>query len=54
MLTIYSNVADIKVKEKQNVARGEAIAAIPTGSSPYVHFEVRKGLESTDPLPYLQ
>ncbi|MDF1855584.1 LysM peptidoglycan-binding domain-containing protein [Pseudooceanicola sp.] len=53
LLTIYSNVTGIKVKEKQKVSRGQAIAEIPSGKSTYVHFEVRKGLESTDPLPYL-
>lgn len=54
LLTIYSNVTRITVKEKQSVSRGQKIAEIPGGASPYVHFEVRKGLESTDPLPYLQ
>ena len=53
LLTIYSNVTGIKVKEKDKVSRGQAIAALPSGNS-FVHFEVRKGLESTDPLPYLQ
>ncbi|WP_375690322.1 peptidoglycan DD-metalloendopeptidase family protein [Pseudooceanicola sp. LIPI14-2-Ac024] len=54
LLTIYSNVSGIAVKEKQKVSRGQKIAAIPASGSPYVHFEVRKGLESTDPMPYLQ
>ncbi|MGR3456222.1 peptidoglycan DD-metalloendopeptidase family protein [Pseudooceanicola sp.] len=54
LLTIYSNVTKIAVKEKDTVKRGQKIAEIPGGASPYVHFEVRKGLESTDPLPYLQ
>ncbi|MGR3566971.1 MAG: peptidoglycan DD-metalloendopeptidase family protein [Pseudooceanicola nanhaiensis] len=54
LLTIYSNVTKIAVKEKQTVSRGQKIAEIPGGASPYVHFEVRKGLESTDPMPYLQ
>ncbi|MGR3320432.1 MAG: peptidoglycan DD-metalloendopeptidase family protein [Pseudooceanicola sp.] len=54
LLTIYSNVTGITVKEKQSVKRGETIAKIPTGNATFVHFEVRKGLESTDPLPYLQ
>ncbi len=54
LLTIYSNVANITVKEKQKVTRGQKIAEIPSGASPYVHFEVRKGLESTDPIAYLK
>ncbi|OWU84739.1 peptidase M23B [Oceanicola sp. 22II-s10i] len=54
LLTIYSNVTKIAVKEKQKVSRGQKLAEVPGGSSAYVHFEVRKGLESTDPLPYLR
>lgn len=54
LLTIYSNVDKISVKEKQTVTRGQKIAEIASGASPYVHFEVRKGLDSTDPVAYLQ
>ncbi|EAQ01841.1 LysM domain/M23/M37 peptidase [Pseudooceanicola batsensis HTCC2597] len=54
LLTIYSNVDGIAVQEGQTVARGQKIAEIRSGESPYVHFEVRKGLEATDPMDYLQ
>jgi len=27
---------------------------VRSGESSYLHFEVRKGFESVDPLPYLQ
>lgn len=53
LLTIYSNVDNIAVSEGQTVARGQKLAEIRSGSSPYVHFEVRKGLEATDPMAYL-
>jgi len=53
LLTIYSNVDKIAVTEKQQVSRGQKIAEIRAGSSAYVHFEVRKGLDSTDPMGFL-
>lgn len=54
LLTIYSNVDNIVIKEGATVARGQKLAEIRSGASPYVHFEVRKGLEATDPMNYLK
>ena len=54
LLTIYSNVDNIAVKEGMSVSRGQKLAEVRSGASPYVHFEVRKGLEATDPMDYLQ
>ena len=54
LLTIYSNIDNISVKEGTSVSRGQKLAEVRSGSSPYVHFEVRKGLEATDPMDYLR
>ena len=54
LLTIYSNVDNISVKEGASVSRGQKLAEVRSGSSPYVHFEVRNGLEATDPMDYLE
>ncbi|WP_254871404.1 LysM peptidoglycan-binding domain-containing protein [Pseudooceanicola sp. HF7] len=54
LLTLYSNVADITVKKGDSVTRGQSLAKIPTGTANYVHFEVRKGLDSVDPEGYLK
>lgn len=54
LLTIYSNVDNIVVKEGTTVARGQKLAEIRAGASPYLHFEVRKGLEAVDPMDFLQ
>ncbi len=54
LLTVYANVDAITVKKGASVKRGQKIAAIRSGESAYVHFEVRKGFESVDPLPYLK
>ncbi|MEC3861680.1 LysM peptidoglycan-binding domain-containing M23 family metallopeptidase [Mesobacterium sp. TK19101] len=54
LLTVYANVGDIKVKKDDRVSRGQAIGALRPGSPPYVHFEVRRGFDSVDPMPFLQ
>ncbi|WP_137700205.1 LysM peptidoglycan-binding domain-containing M23 family metallopeptidase [Marimonas lutisalis] len=54
LTTVYANVDNIAVKKGDKVRRGQKLGSIPAGQSSYVHFEVRKGLESVDPLPYLQ
>lgn len=53
LLTVYSNVTGITVKKGDKVKRGQKIAVVPAGDPAFVHFEVRKGLESTDPMAFL-
>ncbi len=55
LLSVYANVDGIKVKKGDRVNRGQSIAALrATPEEAYVHFEVRDGFDSVDPLPYLQ
>lgn len=53
LLTVYANVTGISVSKGSKVSRGQAIAKLRAEDA-YVHFEVRNGFESVDPLPYLQ
>ena len=53
MLTVYANIGDISVEKGQAVSRGQGIGKIRKGSPSYLHFEVRKGFESVDPMDYL-
>ena len=53
ILTVYANLTNIQVSTNPNVLRGEAIGEIPEGDPPYLHFEIREGFESIDPLDYL-
>ncbi|WP_323785321.1 peptidoglycan DD-metalloendopeptidase family protein [Thalassovita sp.] len=53
LLTVYANLDGIKVEKGDSVKRGQPIAKIRSGKSNYVHFEVRKGFDSVDPMPYL-
>lgn len=54
LLTVYANIDGIAVKKGDTVKRGQAIAKIRAGEPAFVHFEVRKGYDSVDPVPYLQ
>ena len=54
LLTVYANVGNISVSKGAKVSRGQAIGKIPPSNPTYLHFEVRQGLESVDPLDYLQ
>ncbi|UWQ73439.1 peptidoglycan DD-metalloendopeptidase family protein [Leisingera sp. M658] len=53
LLTVYQNVGNITVKKGESVVRGQRIASLRGGDDAYVHFEVRDGFESIDPLRYL-
>ena len=54
LLTVYANVDGLKVKKGDTVSRGQQLASVRSGSSDFLHFEVREGFDSVDPLPYLQ
>jgi len=54
LLTVYANIDGIAVEKGARVKRGQQIAVVRSGSSPYLHFEVRQGFDSVDPVPYLQ
>ncbi|SOC13087.1 murein DD-endopeptidase MepM/ murein hydrolase activator NlpD [Rhodobacter sp. JA431] len=54
LLTVYANIDGITVKKGDRVSRGQTIAKVRAGDTGFVHFEVRKGYDSVDPMPYLQ
>ncbi|WP_299350117.1 peptidoglycan DD-metalloendopeptidase family protein [uncultured Shimia sp.] len=53
LMTVYYNVDNVSVKKGASVKRGQSLAKVPSGDS-FVHFEVRKGFDSVDPIPYLE
>ncbi|RWR28243.1 M23 family metallopeptidase [Sinirhodobacter populi] len=53
LLTVYANIDQITVAKGDTVTRGQTIAKARAGEGSFVHFEVRKGLDSVDPVPYL-
>lgn len=54
LLTVYAGVDGLKVGKGDAVKKGQTIAAVRGGDPAFVHFEVRKGVDSLDPLPYIQ
>lgn len=54
LLTVYANIDDIAVERGARVTRGQALATVRQGDPSFLHFEVREGFESVDPMPYMQ
>lgn len=54
LLTVYANIANITVKKGDKIKRGQVVARVGQGSPSFLHFEVRKGFESSDPVPFLK
>ena len=53
LLSVYTNIDSLSVKKGDAVTRGQEIAKIREGAPSFLHFEVRKGLESVDPDDYI-
>jgi murein DD-endopeptidase MepM/ murein hydrolase activator NlpD len=54
LLTVYANIDGISVAKGDRVKRGQPIARIRSSDPAFLHFEVRQGFDSVDPVPYLQ
>jgi murein DD-endopeptidase MepM/ murein hydrolase activator NlpD len=54
LLTVYAGLDALKVKKGDTVSRGQAIGVVRQGDPAFLHFEVRKGVDSLDPMTYLQ
>lgn len=53
ILTVYAGIDSIKVKKGDRVTRGQAIAQVRAADPAFLHFQVREGTVSVDPLDYL-
>ena len=54
LLTVYAGLDALKVQKGDSVKRGQAIGVVRPGDPAFLHFEVRKGVDSLDPMTYLQ
>lgn len=54
VMTVYANVTKVQVKKGDSIKRGQQLAILRSGDDAYVHFEVRNGFDSVDPMPYLE
>ncbi len=53
LLTVYANIDDVAFEKGAKVKRGQTIAKVREGNPSFLHFEVREGLESVDPVIYV-
>lgn len=54
VLTVYAGVEGINVSKGDSVQRGQTVARIRDTDPSFLHFEVREGFDSVDPIGYLQ
>lgn len=54
VLTVYAGIEAVKVKKGDKVSRGQTVAVVRKANPAFVHFEVRKGVDSVDPMSLLQ
>ncbi|RVV99267.1 LysM peptidoglycan-binding domain-containing protein [Mesobaculum littorinae] len=53
LLTVYSGVDKLAVNKDDTVKRGQEIAKVRAQTPSVLHFEIREGFDSVDPVPYL-
>ncbi|MFO1209142.1 MAG: LysM peptidoglycan-binding domain-containing M23 family metallopeptidase [Amaricoccus sp.] len=53
LITTYSTLTDVKVKEGDRVTAGEVLGEVAPREKPELQFDVFRGTTSVDPTPYL-
>ena len=53
ILTVYAGVDAPSVAKGDAVSKGQTIAKVKSGDPAFLHFEVRQGVDSVDPMGYL-
>lgn len=54
LLTVYAGIDNVTVTKGAAVKRGQQIAVIRQATPSFLHFEVRRGVDSVDPVGFLQ
>ncbi|PJI91480.1 murein DD-endopeptidase MepM/ murein hydrolase activator NlpD [Yoonia maricola] len=53
LLTVYTQMDALTVDKNENVTRGQVIGKVRNADPSFLHFEVRRGLQSLDPADFL-
>ena len=53
LLTVYTQMDNLTVQKDASVSRGQVIGKVRAGNPSFLHFEVRRGLKSVDPMDFL-
>ncbi|WP_245840963.1 LysM peptidoglycan-binding domain-containing protein [Puniceibacterium sediminis] len=54
LLTVYTHIDGLTVQKGDPVSRGQTIGVVRAGDPARMHFEVRNGFDSVDPMKYLK
>lgn len=54
ILTVYAGIDNIQVEKGDKVTRGQVIASVRAANPAFLHFQVREGTMSVDPMDYLK
>ncbi|MBU2963680.1 peptidoglycan DD-metalloendopeptidase family protein [Citreicella sp. C3M06] len=54
LLSIYTHIDGLSVVKGDAVSRGQTIGKVRAGDPSFLHFEVRKGFDSVDPMDFLR
>ncbi|GGD29512.1 M23 family metallopeptidase [Sinisalibacter lacisalsi] len=53
LLTVYAGIDKIQVEKGDSVSQGQALAKVRAADPAFLHFQVREGTLSVDPMTYL-
>ena len=53
LITTYSTLSDVRVKEGDRVTTGQVLGDVAARDKPELQFDVFRGTTSVDPTPYL-
>lgn len=53
LLTVYTNMDGLTVTKNESISQGQTIGKVRAADTPFLHFEVRRGLQSVDPGDFL-
>ncbi|MFN7001976.1 MAG: peptidoglycan DD-metalloendopeptidase family protein [Roseinatronobacter sp.] len=54
LLSVYAQLEGLTVTRGATVSQGQTIGRVRAGDPSFLHFEVRQGMNSVDPMRYLQ
>lgn len=53
LLTVYTHIDQLTIAKDSTVSQGQVIGKVRAGDPSFVHFEVRRGMDSNDPSDFL-
>ena len=53
LITTYSTLSDVRVKEGDTVSTGQVLGVVAQRDNAELQFDVFRGVDSVDPTPYL-